>query len=83
MDDKVENGQHIALEQLLEDIKVVLRDGQELLRVGMSNVRQRARTGEGPFGRTALCRVPVQTRSGPGRRGAGPGRWSRTSTPYE
>jgi ElaB/YqjD/DUF883 family membrane-anchored ribosome-binding protein len=45
MDDKVENGQHVALEQLLEDIKLVLRDGQELLRAGMTNVRQRARAG--------------------------------------
>jgi len=45
MDDKVENGQHVALEQLLADIKLVLRDGQELLRLGVSNVRERARTG--------------------------------------
>jgi ElaB/YqjD/DUF883 family membrane-anchored ribosome-binding protein len=45
MDDKVENGQQMDLEQFLEDIKVVLRDGQELLKAGMSTVRERARAG--------------------------------------
>jgi ElaB/YqjD/DUF883 family membrane-anchored ribosome-binding protein len=45
MDDKVENGQQMDLEQFLEDIKVVLRDGQELLKTGVSTVRERARAG--------------------------------------
>ena len=60
MDDKVENGQHVALEQLLEDIKVVLRDGQELLKVGMSSVRERARAGAETTDRVVKER-PYQT----------------------
>jgi len=45
MAEKTENGQQVDLEQFLEDIKVVLRDGQELLKAGMGTVRMRARVG--------------------------------------
>ncbi len=43
MREKTGNGHNVDLEQLLEDIKVVVRDGQELLRAGVSTVREQAR----------------------------------------
>ncbi len=43
MREKTGNGRHVDLEQLLEDIKVVVRDGQELLRAGMTTVKEQAR----------------------------------------
>jgi ElaB/YqjD/DUF883 family membrane-anchored ribosome-binding protein len=60
MDDKLENGKQADLEQLLDDIKMVLQDGQELLRSGMSNIRQRARVGAETTGR-AVKERPYQT----------------------
>ena len=60
MDDKLENGKQADLEQLLEDIKVVLHDGQELLKAGMSNIRHRARAGAETTDR-ALKERPYQT----------------------
>jgi len=39
---KTGNGPGANLEQLLEDIKVVVRDGQELLKHGMTDVKERA-----------------------------------------
>jgi len=39
---KTGNGPSVDLEQLMEDIKVVVRDGQELLKSGVSGVRERA-----------------------------------------
>jgi ElaB/YqjD/DUF883 family membrane-anchored ribosome-binding protein len=41
---KSENGPGANLEQLLEDIKLVVRDGQELLKHGVTGVKERALT---------------------------------------
>ncbi len=43
MREKSGNGHNVDLEQLLEDIKVVVRDGQELLRAGVATVKEQAR----------------------------------------
>lgn len=45
MQEKTENGHGVDLDRFLEDIKAVVRDGQELLRVGMGNLTERARSG--------------------------------------
>lgn len=45
MQEKTENGNGVDLERFLEDIKAVVRDGQELLRIGMGNLSERARSG--------------------------------------
>jgi ElaB/YqjD/DUF883 family membrane-anchored ribosome-binding protein len=42
---KTVNGPSADLEKLLEDLKVVVKDGQELLKSGWGGVRQRAITG--------------------------------------
>jgi ElaB/YqjD/DUF883 family membrane-anchored ribosome-binding protein len=39
------NGHNIDFEQFLNDIKTVVRDGEELLKAGVSEVKQRALTG--------------------------------------
>ncbi len=39
---KTGNGQKVDLEKLLEDLKVVVRDGEQLLKSGVSTVRERA-----------------------------------------
>jgi ElaB/YqjD/DUF883 family membrane-anchored ribosome-binding protein len=38
------NGHNIDLEQFLDDIKTVVRDGEELLKAGVSEAKQRALT---------------------------------------
>jgi ElaB/YqjD/DUF883 family membrane-anchored ribosome-binding protein len=38
------NGHNIDFEQFLNDIKTVVRDGEELLKAGVSEVKQRALT---------------------------------------
>jgi ElaB/YqjD/DUF883 family membrane-anchored ribosome-binding protein len=38
------NGHNIDLEQFLTDIKTVVRDGEELLKAGVSEAKQRAIT---------------------------------------
>lgn len=43
MQEKTGNGHGVELERFLEDIKAVVRDGQELLRVGMGTLKERAR----------------------------------------
>jgi ElaB/YqjD/DUF883 family membrane-anchored ribosome-binding protein len=45
MHEKSGNGHRVDLERFLEDIKTVVRDGQELLRIGMGNLTERARSG--------------------------------------
>jgi len=45
MRDKIENGQTMDIERFLEDLKLVLRDGQELLRAGVGKIREQARLG--------------------------------------
>jgi ElaB/YqjD/DUF883 family membrane-anchored ribosome-binding protein len=42
---KTGNGHHIDLEQFLNDIKTIVRDGEELLKAGVSEVKERARVG--------------------------------------
>jgi len=42
---KTGNGHKVDLEQLLEDLKVVLHDGEVLLRSGVSSVKERASAG--------------------------------------
>lgn len=39
------NGHNVDLEQFLTDIKTVVRDGEELLKAGVSEAKQRAITG--------------------------------------
>jgi ElaB/YqjD/DUF883 family membrane-anchored ribosome-binding protein len=39
---KTGNGHAVDLEKFLEDIKTVVRDGQELLKTGATEVRQKA-----------------------------------------
>ena len=39
------NGHHVDFEQFLNDIKTVVRDGEELLKAGVTEVKQRAMTG--------------------------------------
>ncbi len=42
---KTGNGDHANLEKLLDDIKTVVHDGQELLKAGASQARRRAVLG--------------------------------------
>jgi ElaB/YqjD/DUF883 family membrane-anchored ribosome-binding protein len=46
------NGHSIDLEQFLADIKTVVKDGEELLKAGVSEVKQRALTGAKTTDRT-------------------------------
>lgn len=39
------NGHNVDLEQFLTDIKTVVKDGEELLKAGVSEAKQRAITG--------------------------------------
>ena len=39
------NGHKVDLEQLVEDLKVVVHDGEQLLKAGVSTVKERALTG--------------------------------------
>jgi len=39
------NGHHVDLEQFMEDIKTVVRDGQELLKAGAIGVKEKALAG--------------------------------------
>ena len=49
---KTVNGPGADLEKLLEDLKVVVKDGQDLLKTGWGDVRQRAITGAKSTDRT-------------------------------
>ena len=42
---KTGNGHNVNVEQFIEDLKVVVHDGEELLKATVSGVRQRALTG--------------------------------------
>ena len=42
---KIGNGQKVDLERLLEDLKVVVRDGEQLLKARIGDVKQRAISG--------------------------------------
>ena len=45
MPTKTGNGHKVDLEQLLEDLKTVVHDGEMLLKAGVSTVKERALTG--------------------------------------
>jgi ElaB/YqjD/DUF883 family membrane-anchored ribosome-binding protein len=42
---KTGNGHNVDLQQFLDDIKTVVHDGEELLKTGVSEVKQRAMAG--------------------------------------
>jgi len=42
---KTGNGEHANLDKFIEDIKTVVQDGQQLLRAGAQEARQRASLG--------------------------------------
>ena len=42
---KTGNGHKVDLEQLLDDLKLVVRDGEELLKAGVTTVKERALLG--------------------------------------
>ena len=45
MREKRGNGDAVGLEQFMDDIKAVVRDGQELLKTGVGTLKERARAG--------------------------------------
>jgi ElaB/YqjD/DUF883 family membrane-anchored ribosome-binding protein len=45
MEERIEKTQQVDLERFINDLKTVVRDGQELLKVGMSGVREKAMEG--------------------------------------
>jgi len=45
MEQRMENIQHVDLERFLNDIKTVVRDGQELLKASVSGVKSKALEG--------------------------------------
>ena len=57
---KTGNGPNVDLEQLMEDIKVVVRDGQELFKSGVTGVKERALIGAKTTDR-AVREKPYQT----------------------
>ncbi len=42
MQTKSANGQNVDMEQFIEDIRAVVRDGEELLKAGVTTVKSRA-----------------------------------------
>jgi ElaB/YqjD/DUF883 family membrane-anchored ribosome-binding protein len=57
---RTKNGHNVNLERLMEDIKAVVRDGEELLKTGMSGVKERAIAGAKTTDR-AMREYPYQT----------------------
>ena len=57
---KTGNGHNVDIETFLEDIKMVVRDGQELLKVGAGQVKEKAIYGARETDR-AIRRSPYQT----------------------
>lgn len=45
MRQKTGNGHNVDLQQFMDDIKTVVHDGEELLKTGVSEIKQRAREG--------------------------------------
>lgn len=45
MREKTGNGHNVELDQFLEDIRMVVRDGQELLKAGMATMKDKTRQG--------------------------------------
>ena len=42
---KIGNGNNVNIDQFVEDLKVVVKDGEELLKAGMSTAKERAIAG--------------------------------------
>jgi ElaB/YqjD/DUF883 family membrane-anchored ribosome-binding protein len=42
MQTKTENGQNVDMEKFLEDIRAVVKDGEDLLKAGVTTVKSRA-----------------------------------------
>jgi len=57
---KTGNGNSVDLDTFLEDIKTVVRDGQELLKVGAGSVKQKALDGARTTDK-AIRQSPYQT----------------------
>src|SRR5581483_4424238 len=57
---KTGNGHTVDLDTFLEDIKTVVRDGQELLKAGAEGVKQKAISGAQTTDR-AIRKSPYQT----------------------
>jgi ElaB/YqjD/DUF883 family membrane-anchored ribosome-binding protein len=57
---KTGNGHSVNMETFLEDIKTVVRDGQELLKAGAGEVKERAISGAKTTDR-AVRKNPYQT----------------------
>ncbi len=60
MREKTGNGNNVDLDRFLEDIKSVVRDGQELLKAGVGTLREQARIGAERTG-TFVREKPYQT----------------------
>jgi ElaB/YqjD/DUF883 family membrane-anchored ribosome-binding protein len=60
MQTKIGNGHNVTLERLMDDIKAVVKDGEELLKTGMTGVKQRALAGAKTTDR-AVREHPYQT----------------------
>jgi ElaB/YqjD/DUF883 family membrane-anchored ribosome-binding protein len=57
---KTGNGHNVDIETFLEDIKTVVRDGQELLKVGAGGVKEKALAGARTTDK-AIRQSPYQT----------------------
>jgi ElaB/YqjD/DUF883 family membrane-anchored ribosome-binding protein len=57
---KTGNGHNVNLDQFLEDIKTVVRDGEELLKVGATEAKQKAVAGAKTTDK-AIRQYPYQT----------------------
>jgi ElaB/YqjD/DUF883 family membrane-anchored ribosome-binding protein len=57
---KTGNGHNVTLEQFLEDIKTVVHDGEQLLKVGATQAKQRAIAGAQSTDK-AIRAYPYQT----------------------
>ena len=60
MRNKTENGHNVTVDTFLEDIKTVVRDGQELLKVGANEMKGKALYGAKTTDR-AIRKSPYQT----------------------
>ncbi len=60
MREKTGNGHNVDLDRFLEDIKSVVRDGQELLKAGVGTLKEQARVGAERTG-TYVREKPYQT----------------------
>jgi ElaB/YqjD/DUF883 family membrane-anchored ribosome-binding protein len=57
---RTKNGRNVDLERLMEDVRVVVRDGEALLKTGMSEFKERAIAGAKTTDET-LRKYPYQS----------------------